>query len=151
MRRATRLVASRVFDLVERPRKDVWHCDRRRAAQGPLHAVVRGERSAARGADRSLLALAAVLSGTVFPLISASRPAAASQLGDLQAKASQLEQQITSETQQIGVLGQRFDQLSEQIGTLNGEIATTKDQIAADTKRVATDKDNLRTVAINAY
>ena len=104
-----------------------------------------------RGARRSLLALAAVLSGTVFPLIFASRPAAASQLGDLQAKATQLEQQMTAETQQIGVLGQRFDQLSEQIGTLNGEIATTKDQIAADTKRVATDKDNLRTVAINAY
>jgi cell wall-associated NlpC family hydrolase len=97
------------------------------------------------------LAVAALLSGTVFPLISASPPAGASQISDLQAKASQLQQQISSESQQIGVLGERYDHAEDQINTLNAEIANTRDQISTDQKRVVGDQDNLRTVAINSY
>jgi cell wall-associated NlpC family hydrolase len=92
-----------------------------------------------------------LLSGTVFPLISASQPAGGSQITDLQAKASQLEQQISGESAQIGVEGERYDQAEDRINTLNAEIDNTKDQISADQKRVVNDQSNLRTVAINSY
>jgi flagellar biosynthesis chaperone FliJ len=91
-----------------------------------------------------------LLSGTVFPLISASPPAGASQITDLQAKASQLEQQISNESAQIGVEGERYDQAEEHINALNAEIDNTRDQISADQKRVVNDQSNLRTVAINS-
>jgi len=117
------------------------------------HSTPWSERSARplRGAHWPLLALVAAFSGLVFPLISAPQPAGASQIGDLQARAAQLEQQITAETQQIGILGERFDQAEGQISTLNGQIQDTKDQIATDNQRVADDQANLRTVAINSY
>ena len=117
------------------------------------HSTPWSERSARplRGARWPLLALVAVFSGSVFPLVSAPQPAGASQIGDLQAKATQLEQQISAETQQIGILGERFDQAEVQISTLNGEIQGTKNQIATDNRRVAGDQANLRTVAINSY
>jgi cell wall-associated NlpC family hydrolase len=92
-----------------------------------------------------------VLSGTVFPLISPSQSAGASQVSDLQAKAAQLEQQISAEGNQIGALGERFDEAEDQINSLNNQIGNTKDQIATDQKRVAGDQANLRRVAINSY
>jgi len=100
---------------------------------------------------RSLLALVAVLFGTAFPLIASSQQASASQVSDLQAKATQLEQQISAENQQIAVEGERYDEETDQINTLNNEIDTTRNEIAADTKRVGADKSNLRTLAINSY
>jgi cell wall-associated NlpC family hydrolase len=92
-----------------------------------------------------------VLSGTVFPLISPSQSAGASEITSLQAKASQLEQQISAESRQIGVLGERYDQAEDQINSLNNQIDNTKDQIAADQKRVDGDQANLRRVAVNSY
>ena len=117
------------------------------------HSTPWSERSARplRGAHWLLLALGALISGTVFPLISASPPAGASQVTDLQAKASQLEQQISNESAQIGIEGQRYDEAEDHINTLNSEIDNTRDQISADQKRVVNDQSNLRTVAINSY
>jgi cell wall-associated NlpC family hydrolase len=92
-----------------------------------------------------------VLSGTVFPLISPSGSAGASEITSLQAKASQLEQQISAESSQIGVLGERYDQAEDQINSLNTQIDNTKNQIADDQKQVGADKANLRRVAINSY
>ena len=117
------------------------------------HSTPWSERSARplRGALWPLLALVALLSGTVLPLISPSPLAAASQISSLQAKAAQLEQQIAQESQQIGVLGQRYDQAKDQIATLDGEIDGTRGQIAADRKQVDNDQANLRTVAVNSY
>ena len=100
---------------------------------------------------RSTLACLGAASLAIGPALALSAPAAASQLSQLQAKASQIESQISSDTQQIGVLGQRYDEALDQINTLNAEITATKDQIAADQQHVAVDKVRLRTVAINSY
>jgi cell wall-associated NlpC family hydrolase len=88
---------------------------------------------------------------SAIPLFGSSTPAAADQISDLQAKASQIEQQINAETQQIGVLGQKYDQAQGQIQTLNAEIASTRAQIAADDQKVTVDRSNLQKVAINSY
>ena len=88
---------------------------------------------------------------SALPVLGSSSPAAADQISNLQAKASQIEQQINADTAQIGLLGQRYDEAQDQIRTLNGEIATTRAQIATDDKKVDVDRSNLQKVAINAY
>jgi cell wall-associated NlpC family hydrolase len=98
-----------------------------------------------------LIAVIAIGSVSVLPVLAATSPASGTQISDLQAKASQLEQQISAATQQIGVLGQRYDQAQDEIQTLNAEIAATRSKIAIAQHHVAVDRVHLRTVAINSY
>lgn len=85
------------------------------------------------------------------PVLVTAQSAGADQVSSLQAKASQIEQQISAESQQIGVLGQRYDEELDQINQLNAQITATKDQIASDQHRVTVDRLRLRTVALNSY
>ncbi len=117
------------------------------------HSTPWSERSARplRGAYWPLLALAALLSGTVFPLISASPPAGAATISSLQAQANQLQAQIQSKGEEISALGQRYDQAKDQLASIDNQITATKDQIATDQQRVNVDQVNLRSAAIDAY
>jgi cell wall-associated NlpC family hydrolase len=94
-------------------------------------------------------ALAALLA-SVVPMVTAGG-AGADQMSTLQAKANQIEQEITTDTQQIGILGQRYDLAMSEVQQLQGEIAATKSQIASDQRRVSIDKAHLRQVAIDSY
>jgi len=87
----------------------------------------------------------------VCPLVAVATPAEATQISDLQAQAAQIEQQITTETNQIGLENERYDQAQGQISSLNTQITATKNQIALDAKKVDADKNNLRSVAVNSY
>jgi peptidoglycan DL-endopeptidase CwlO len=97
------------------------------------------------GAPFALIVLSAA------PVLMTSSRVGADQISNLQAKASQIEQQISADTQQIGVLGQRYDEELDQINQLNAQITATKDQIATDQHHVTVDRIRLRTVAINSY
>jgi cell wall-associated NlpC family hydrolase len=98
-----------------------------------------------------VIAVFAIGSVSVLPVLAAPSVASGTQISDLQAKATQIQQQIAAASQQIGVLGQRYDQALDEINTLNAEIAATKSKIADDQQHVSIDRNHLRNVAINAY
>ena len=100
---------------------------------------------------RAIGAPFALLVLTAAPVLATSSRVGADQISNLQAKAAQIEQQISADTQQIGILGQRYDEELDQINQLNAQITATRDQIAADQHRVSVDRLRLRTVAINSY
>jgi len=100
---------------------------------------------------RSLRAGALAVLLALVPSLIAVSGAGADQISTLQAKANQIEQEITTDTQQIGILGQRYDLAMSEVQQLQGEITATKNQIAADQRRVSIDKTRLRQVAIDSY
>ncbi len=100
---------------------------------------------------RTLRALLVALAISIVPALAVVAPVGADQISTLQAKANQIQQEITSDTQQIGILGQRYDLAVGEISQLNAQIASTKIQIAADQHRVSVARAHLRVVAINSY
>jgi cell wall-associated NlpC family hydrolase len=92
-----------------------------------------------------------VLALVATPSLVVATAAGGDQISDLQAQASQIEQQINVDTEQIGILGQRYDQALDEINQLNGEIAKTRAEIETDEHHVTVDKSKLRLVAINSY
>ncbi len=100
---------------------------------------------------RSFGACGTALGLVVAPSLAIATSAGADQISDLQAQANQIEQQISTDTQQIGILGQRYDQALDQINQLEGQITATKARIVTDQNHVTVDKSRLRSVAINSY
>jgi cell wall-associated NlpC family hydrolase len=100
---------------------------------------------------RTLRALLVALAVAIVPALAAVARVGADQISTLQAQANQIQQEITSDTQQIGILGQRYDLAMGEISQLNAQIASTKTQIAADQHRVNVARAHLRVVAINSY
>lgn len=117
------------------------------------HAAPRSEPSPRRvGRVRGpVLALLAVSSLSFIPVLTSSAPSQAATIGSLQAKATQLQQQIQSAGMQISALGQRYDQAKVELASIESQIASTQANIAADKHTVAVDQLHLRTAAIDAY
>jgi len=101
-----------------------------------------------RRAAAPVLALAAVLSGTVFV---ATRPVGADSIASAKAQAASLESQLAADQAKIGALGQQYDQAKSQLVAINTQIDTTKTAITAAESKVAIDRSHLRNAAVNAY
>ena len=102
-------------------------------------------------ARRPALALLAVSSLSFIPVLASTSPSQAVTIGSLQAKATQLQQQIQSAGMQISAFGQRYDQAKVQLASIENQIASTEDKIAADKLNVGVDQAHLRSAAINSY
>jgi peptidoglycan DL-endopeptidase CwlO len=96
----------------------------------------------------SLLALAAVLAGTV--LVS-TRPSGADQLSDARAKASQVSAQITTLQNQISTLNEQYNAAQYHLSQIQQQITTTQAAMDKAKAQVATDTENLRQTAVDAY
>jgi len=86
-----------------------------------------------------------------LPVFAANGPAGAATIGDLRAKAAQIESQINAAGIEISALGQKYDQAENQIATLTQQIATTESTIATDRQHVHQDQVTLRKAALNNY
>ena len=74
-----------------------------------------------------------------------------STLTSAKAKATQLQQEITSTGQQIDALDQQYQAAEEQKASLDQQITTTQAKIGQTRQQVAGDRANLSKAAVNAY
>jgi len=86
--------------------------------------------------------------GAVFSL---TRTASADSLGSAQAQATQLENQIQAQGQQLAVLSEKYDQARIRVGQLDQQLAQTKSQINQTKAHVASARANLRQQALQDY
>ena len=95
-----------------------------------------------------VLAVVTLSSCAVFVVASG---AGGDQLGDLQARASQLEQQIAATGEQISALGQQYDAAEYRAQQLDVQINATQAKIVRARDQVASDQTALRTAAVSSY
>ena len=84
-------------------------------------------------------------------VVVAAGPAAADQVSNLKAQATQLAQDLVLEQLQIGAFQQQYDVDSARVQHDKSEIASTHDQIQSDTVRVNRDRKRLQSEAVSAY
>jgi peptidoglycan DL-endopeptidase CwlO len=97
-------------------------------------------------APLSVLLLSAVSAGSA-----GASTLATGTLSAAQAKASQLEQEIQSTGQQIGVLDQQYEEALAQKAAVDQQIAATETQISKTEAKIASDRHTLRKAAVEAY
>ncbi|HEX4218324.1 MAG TPA: hypothetical protein VHZ02_08150 [Acidimicrobiales bacterium] len=95
-----------------------------------------------------LLALVTAITATVVLL---PRPAAADQISDLKAQATQISQQLTQDQLQIGAFQQQYSVDSAKVLQDQQVIAHTQDQIAQDQQQILRDQARVRSQALTAY
>jgi len=93
----------------------------------------------------------AVVTVASFAVFGAGSTASASQISDLQAKASQLEQEIAASGEQISALGQQYDAAEGRVQALDVQISATQAKISRARQQVSSDESTLRTAAVTAY
>ena len=95
-----------------------------------------------------LLALVTAITATV---VLVPRPAAADQVSDLKAQATQISQQLTQEQLQIGAFQQQYSVESAKVDQDAQIIARTQAQIAQDQEQIGRDMARVRAHALTAY
>jgi peptidoglycan DL-endopeptidase CwlO len=80
-----------------------------------------------------------------------SRPGGADTISDAQAKAAQIESELSSAQAQMSALSQQYDAAQVKLGQVNANIVTTKAAIAANVQTVGKDKKTLEKAAIANY
>jgi peptidoglycan hydrolase CwlO-like protein len=95
-----------------------------------------------------LLALVTAITATV---VLVPRPAAADQVSDLKAQATQISQQLTQEQLQIGAFQQQYSVESAKVDQDAEIIARTQAQIAQDQEQIGRDQTRVRAQALAAY
>ncbi len=89
-----------------------------------------------------------VCSGTV---LAATRPAAGDAISNAQAKASQIEAQLTAAQNKMSLLSQQYDAARYKLATVNTNISNTEATIGADQHQVSSDRKTLSNAAIASY
>jgi cell wall-associated NlpC family hydrolase len=100
---------------------------------------------------RPTIALFAVSSFAVLPVIASPGTGQAATVSSLQAQATALQQQIQAEGVQLSTLSQKYDQAVGQLAAINNQITATKQKIIADQHTVTVDQNNLRNSAVFQY
>jgi hypothetical protein len=95
-----------------------------------------------------LLALVTAITSAV---VLVPRPAAADQISDLKAQATQISQQLTQEQLQIGAFQQQYSVESAKVDQDAEVIARTQAAIAQDTRQIGRDMARIRSHALTAY
>jgi len=100
---------------------------------------------------RPTIALLAVSSFALLPIIASPGTGQAATVSSLQAQATALQQQIQAEGMQLSALSQKYDQAVSQLTAINNQITATKQKIVADQHSVTVDQNNLRNSAVFQY
>lgn len=108
----------------------------------------RVERLAGVGAGMVGLSLVTAITATV---VAVTGPAAADQVPNLKAQATQIAQDLVLEQLQIGAYQQQYDVDIAKVQRDEAVIGSTEDQIRADIGRVRRDRKRLQSEAVSAY
>jgi len=94
------------------------------------------------------LTLITAITATV---VAAQGPAAADQVSDLRAQATQIAQDLVLEQLQIGTYQQQYDVDVARVQRDQAQIVSSENQIQADVSRVSGDRRRLQSEALSAY
>jgi len=116
----------------------------------PSHSAPRSDRGGwlLRRALLPVMAVVTVSSSTVVLL---PRAVGADTIAGAQAKAAQIESELSSAQAQMSALSQQYDAARDKLSQVNSSIATTKAAIVVNQDRVAKDKNVLEKAAIANY
>jgi len=97
------------------------------------------------------LVVVALVTTITAPVVFLARPVSADTASDLQAKATQLSQEILREQLQIGAYTQQYEASTQKVQADAQQIAQTEQKVVADERRTALDRSQLQIDAVSLY